>query len=58
MRKVKYTGLRPMGTLRPRRMWRPGEILEVDDDVAEKLCKGSDFTLIKKARSKRRREKE
>ena len=57
MRKVKYTGLRPMGTLRPRRMWRPGEILEVDDDVAEKLCKGSDFTLIKKARSRRKREK-
>ena len=57
MRKVKYTGLRPMGTLRPRRMWWPSEVLDVEDEVAEELCKGPDFTPVKEARSRRRREK-
>ena len=57
MRKVKYTGLRPMGTLTPRRMWRPGEILEVDDDIAKKLARDPNFMLVVKARSRRRREK-
>jgi len=57
MRKVKYTGLRPMGTLSPRRMWRPGEVLKVDDDIAKELVEGPNFSLVKKARSRRKREK-
>ena len=55
--KVKYTGLRPQGTLRPRRMWRPGEILDVDDEVAEELIKGPEFTPVESSRSRRKREK-
>ena len=48
MRRVRYNGLRPMGTLRPRRMWSPGEVLEVDDDVAEELARENDFELVSK----------
>ena len=46
MKKVKYTGLKRMGTSRPRRMWIPAEILEVEEG-AEELCESPDFTLVK-----------
>jgi hypothetical protein len=55
--KVKYAGLRAQGTLRPRRMWRPGEILDVDDKIAEELIKGPEFTPVESSRSIRKREK-
>ena len=56
MRRVRYNGLRPMGTLTPRRMWRPGEVLEVDDDVAKELVENPDFKLVVKPRSRRKKE--
>jgi len=57
MKKVKYGGLRPKGTLTPRRMWRPGEVLVVDDTVAEELAEDPDFRLIGRPRTRRRRER-
>jgi len=35
MRRIKFTGVRPTGTLKPRRMWLPREEVNVDDDVAK-----------------------
>ena len=47
MKKVKFTGVRPMGTIRPRRMWRPGDVLNVENDVAKELTRTPGFTLVK-----------
>ena len=47
MKKVWFSGLNPKGTLRPRRMWTPGDILEVNDDVAEELVREPGFMLLK-----------
>ncbi len=55
MKKVKYTNVRPMGTIRPRRMWAPGEVLEVEDDVAEELVKSRRFTLVRTRRERRKK---
>lgn len=55
MKKVRYTGLRRRGTLQPRRMWIPGEILEVEEEVAEELIKSPDFTLVKSKKRKRKK---
>jgi len=52
MRKVRFSGVRRVGTLRPRRMWSPGEVLEVKDDVAEELKDLPGFTVL--GRSTRR----
>jgi hypothetical protein len=47
MRRVRFTGIRRLGTLRPRRMWSPGEELEVEDDVAEELGRQPGFTILR-----------
>lgn len=47
MKKVWFSGVSPKGTLRPRRMWTPGDILEVADDVAEELIREPGFILLK-----------
>ena len=54
--KVKYTGVRPKGTLRPRRMWSPGEVLELEDGLAEDLAGERDFEILRKPRSRRSKE--
>ncbi|MHA1227847.1 MAG: hypothetical protein ACTSPV_13960 [Candidatus Hodarchaeales archaeon] len=54
MRKVKFNGARRVGTLRPRRMWTPGEILEVEDGIAEELTGQPNFILVEE---KKRRKK-
>ena len=48
MRKVRFTGIRRVGTLRPRRMWSPGEVLEVEDDVAEELNRQPGFKMLRR----------
>ena len=48
MRKVRFTGISPVGTLRPRRMWSPGEVLEVEDDVAEELNRQPGFKMLRR----------
>ena len=55
MRKVRFTGINQVGTLRPRRMWSPGEVLEVEDDVAEELNRQPGFRMLR--RSPRKKEK-
>jgi hypothetical protein len=57
MKKVKYDGVRPRGTIQPRRIWWPGEVLEVEDDVADELVKTLGFTLVEQPKSRRKREK-
>ena len=49
---VRYTGINPKGTLTPRRMWRPGDKLTVDPDVAKRLLKESGFVEIKSRKKK------
>ena len=58
MKKVMFNGLNPRGTLRPRRMWRPGDALDVADDVAEELLGEPGFMLLKepvKAKPRKRK---
>ena len=50
MRKVRFKGIRPRGTIVPRRMWRPGEILELDDTVARELTREPDFEIVRRRR--------
>ena len=56
MKKVKYTGVRPQGTLKPRRMWYPGEVLEVENEVAEQLVEAPGFELVKTRRTRKKAE--
>lgn len=56
MRKVRFTGISRVGTLRPRRMWSPGEVLEVEDDVAEELNRLSGFEMLRRPPIKRKAE--
>ena len=52
--KIRFKGLRPIGTLHPRRLWRPGEIVEVDDDIGKELLKIPGFEKVKLKRVRRR----
>jgi len=54
MKKVKFGGLRPKGTLNPRRLWRPGETVEVEDDEAEALLRDPEFQQVKTGTRRRR----
>jgi hypothetical protein len=56
MKKIRFNGLRPKGTLRPRRMWTPGEVLEVEDEVAGELLWETDFTQIEEKRRSKKAE--
>ena len=58
MRKIMFNGVSPRGTLRPRKMWSPGEALEVADDVAEELLGEPGFVLLKKATPRRSRNRQ
>jgi hypothetical protein len=58
MKKVKYTGVRRQGTLRPRRMWSPGEVLEVENEVAKDLVKAPGFEVVKKRRTRSKKDEE
>jgi len=57
MRKVRFTGIRRVGTLRPRRMWSPGEVLEVEDDVAEELSRQPGFKMLRRPPQKKKVQK-
>jgi len=52
MPKVQYVGNTRRGTLTPRKMWWPGEILEVGPNVAEKLLSHPNFQEIKPEKKK------
>ena len=57
MRRVRFTGIRRVGTLRPRRMWSPGEVLEVEDDVAEELNRLPGFEMLRRPPQKKKDQK-
>jgi len=58
MRKVMFNGVSPKGTLRPRRLWSPGDVLNVADDVAVELLGEPGFMLLKEPERARPRKKE
>jgi len=58
MRRVKFTGVRPRGTLRPRRMWLPGEVVKVENDVARELLESPGFESAGRRRAKPRKGEE
>jgi hypothetical protein len=47
VKKVMFNGVSPKGTLRPRRLWSPGDALDVADDVAGELLGETGFVLLK-----------
>lgn len=47
MPEVRYVGNTRRGTVTPRKMWWPGETLEVDKAIADELVKESGFVLVK-----------
>lgn len=51
MKKIKFNGVGRVGTLRPRRVWSPGEVLKVEDEVARELAGQSGFSIVKPRRS-------
>jgi len=56
MMKIKYHGIRKKGTANPRRIWTPGETLELQDDVAERLLQDPEFKPVKQKRSRTRKQ--
>jgi len=58
MRRIRFTGLRPTGTLRPRRMWLPGEDAKVENDVAKELLGSPGFEPASRRRAKPRKREE
>jgi hypothetical protein len=55
MKRIRFKGARWKGTLTPRRLWAPGEVVTVDDSIAEELVKDPEFQLV---RSRKRRKAE
>jgi len=55
MKRIRFNGARRKGTLTPRRLWTPGEVVTVDDGVADELVKDPEFVLV---RSRKRRKAE
>ncbi|MBD3206544.1 hypothetical protein GF319_09415 [Candidatus Bathyarchaeota archaeon] len=55
--KIKYTGVRPKGTIKPRKMWQPGELSEVEEELAEKLSEDPDFKILYPEKTKKKMEK-
>lgn len=53
MKKVRFSGVGRVGTLRPRRVWSPGEVLEVEDDVARQLSGQPGFEIVRSRRRSR-----
>ena len=53
MKRIRFKGARRKGTLTPRRLWAPGEIVTVDDGIADELTRDPEFELVKSRKSKR-----
>ena len=52
MKRIRFNGARRKGTLTPRRLWAPGEVLKVEDDVADELTRDPEFQLVKPGKMK------
>lgn len=53
MRRIKFTGIRRIGTLNPRHLWIPGEIMEVNDEAAEMLLRIPGFKAVRRKRKRK-----
>jgi hypothetical protein len=47
MKRIRFKGARRKGTITPRRVWAPGEVVAVDDGVAEELTRDPEFVLVR-----------
>jgi len=54
LRRIRFSGVRRIGTMNPRHLWRPGEVLEVNDEVAAELLKIPGFEPVKRKKRKKR----
>ena len=54
MKRIRFNGARRKGTLTPRRLWAPGEVVTVDDGVADELVKDPEFQLVRSRKKKSR----
>ena len=52
-KRIRFKGARRKGTLTPRRLWAPGEVLKLDDDVADELVKDPEFQLVRSRKRKK-----
>jgi len=52
MKRIRFKGARRKGTLTPRRLWAPGEVLKLDDQIADELVKDPEFQLVKPRKRK------
>jgi len=50
MKRIRFKGARRKGTLTPRRLWTPGEVVSLEDDVADELVKDPEFKLVRSRR--------
>ena len=53
MKRIRFKGARRKGTLIPRRLWTPGEVVTVDDGVADELVKDPEFQLVRSRKRKK-----
>jgi len=58
MKRIRFNGARRKGTLTPRRLWTPGEIVTVDDGAADELVKDPEFQLVRPRKKKPGRDAE
>ena len=52
---VRYEGVHPKGTIKPRRMWYPGDRVKLPIDVAQEVLKESGFVEVKVKRRKKKK---
>ena len=53
LKRIRFNGARRKGTLTPRRLWAPGEVIKLDDDVADELVKDPEFQLVRSRKRKK-----
>jgi len=46
-KRIRFKGARRKGTLTPRRLWVPGEVVSLEDSVADELVKDPEFQLVR-----------
>jgi len=56
MKRIRFKGARRKGTLTPRRLWAPGEVVTVDDGAAEELVKDPEFQLVRPRKKPRKKD--
>ena len=52
MKRVRFKGARRKGTLTPRRLWTPGEVVSLENGIADELVKDPEFKLVESRKKK------